>query len=177
MAITPIDIRNKEFPKKFRGYDPDEVDEFLDQVIGELEHLVKENGHLKDQVEHLNQKMGQYKNLEDTINKTLVVAQESAEEIKLNARKEADLVIQEARLQAERIIEAGQSKARRIMEENADLSRAAQMLRTQIRSMLQAQLEAIDNIANPLEKAAAGQLPPERPRSFGAHTDEADTDD
>lgn len=162
MALTPLDIHNKEFPTKFRGYDPDAVDEFLDQIIREFEALIKENASLKDHMESLNLKLEQYRNLEETINKTLVVAQDTAEEIKENARREADLVIQEARLQAERIMEAGQAKARRIFEENADLTRVAYMLRTQVRATLQAQLEALDNIRDQFA-AAAPALMPETP--------------
>lgn len=161
MGLTPLDITNKEFPVRVRGYDRNAVDEFLDQIIREFEALVKENASLKEQTELLSQRVEQYRALEDTINKTLVIAQESAEEIKTNARQEADLIIQEARLQAERILEAGQAKARRIMEENADLLRAVQTLRTQVRAMLQAQLEAIDHLNDPFQEEGVQAAPAE----------------
>jgi cell division initiation protein len=165
MAITPLDIHNKEFPKKaIGGYDRDAVDEFLDQIIRDFEHLIKENERTKQQVEDLTGKLGQYKNLEDTINQTLVVATEAAEEVKANAKKQADLIIQEARLQAERIIEAGQVKSRRIMEENADLTRAAYTLRTQVRAILQAQLQAIEGLPEHFLQVAVSQMPAESPR-------------
>lgn len=165
MALTPLDIHNKELPKKlFGGYEKNAVDEFLDQVIREFELLIKENAHLKEQMEHLRSKLDQYRSLEETINKTLVVAQEAADDIKTNARRESDLIIQEARLQAQRIIEAGQVKARRITDENADLSRAAYTLRTQVRSLLQSQLEAIDTVRDPFMQAAA-TIMPEDPNS------------
>jgi cell division initiation protein len=150
MGLTPLDIHNKEFAKKFLGgYNTNAVDEFLDQVIREFETLIKENAHLKEQVEAVDLKLAQYRNLEETINNTLVISQGVAEDLKASAKKESDLIIQEARHQAERIIEAGQSKARRIADENADLSRAVHMLRTQIRSMLQAQLDAIGQVKDP----------------------------
>jgi cell division initiation protein len=163
MALTPLDIHNKDFPKQtLKGYNIDAVDEFLDQVIGEFDRLIKERDRLQVQVEDLNEKLGQYRSLEETINKTLIVAQESAEDVKASAKKQADLIIQEARLQAERIIETGQIKARRIMEENADLARAAGTLRTQVKALLQAQLDAIDGLYDPFAKAAAAQMPPEQ---------------
>lgn len=163
MGLTPLDIHNKEFPKKsFGGYDRDTVDEFLDQVVRDFELLIKENDRLKGQVDELQLKLEQYKQLEETINRTLVVAQETAEEVRTSAKKQADLQIQEARLQAERIIEAGHAKARRIMEENADLSRAAQVLRSQVRAILQAQLQAIDGLPDNFLRVAATQMPPER---------------
>ena len=156
-----MDIHNKQFSKQFRGYNPDAVDEFLDQIIREFELLSKNSAHLKEQVESLNLKLEQYRSLEETINKTLVVAQEAAEDLKANARKESDLIIQDARIQAERIIEGGQVKARRIADENADLTRAAHVLRTQVRAMLQAQLEAIDAVRDPFSQAAPATLPAE----------------
>jgi cell division initiation protein len=166
MNLTPLDIQHKKFPRKlFGGYDRDAVDEFLDQVIREFELLIRENSQLKDQIEQLNEKLEQYRNLEETIHRTLVVAQETAEELRNNAKKEADLIIQEARLQAERVIEAGQGKARRIMEENADLSRAVQALRTQVRSLLYAQLQAIDGLQDPFAQAAASQMGSDREHS------------
>jgi len=164
MGLTALDIHNKEFPKKFRGYHSDAVDEFLDQIIREFEVQSKENAHLKEQVESLNLKLEQYRSLEETINRTLIVAQEAAEDLKANAHKESDLIIQEARIQAERIIEGGQVKARRIADENADLSRAAHVMRTQVRAILQAQLEAIDSVQDPFAQAAATKLQSEGDR-------------
>ncbi|HYF76329.1 MAG TPA: DivIVA domain-containing protein [Symbiobacteriaceae bacterium] len=162
MALTPLDVHNKDFPKRtFGGLDKDAVDEFLDQVVVELDRLIKENDRLKIQIQELDGKLEQYRTLEETINRTLIVAQETAEEVKASAKKNADLIIQEARLQAERIIETGQVKARRIMEENADLVRASNVLRTQVKSLLQAQLEAIDGLYDPFAKAAAAHQPAE----------------
>ncbi|HLN62928.1 MAG TPA: DivIVA domain-containing protein [Symbiobacteriaceae bacterium] len=163
MGLTPLDVHNQTFPKKaLGGYDRDAVDSFLDQVIRDFEHYIKENDKLQRQVEDLHEKLAAYQSLEETIHRTLVVAQESAEEVKANAKKQADLHIQEARLQAERIIEAGHVKSRKILEENADLSRAAEVLRTQVRSILVAQLQAIEGMPESFLRVAAAQLPAER---------------
>lgn len=170
MALTPLDITNREFRVKLRGYDRDAVDEFLDQIIREFEVLIKENSTSREQVELLNQRVEQYRALEDTINKTLVIAQESAEEIKANARRESDLIIQEARLQAERILEAGQAKARRIMEDNADVARAALVLRSQVRALLQSQLESIDTVQDPFAQAAISRQTSEVAQPVGRVT-------
>jgi cell division initiation protein len=146
LGLTPLDIHNKEFRKSlFRGYDSDEVDEFLDQVIREFELLIKENSSMREQLESMRQRVEIYRSQEETINQVLVVAQATAEDLKANAKREADLIIQEARLQAERIIDSGQTKATRIMEQNSDLVRVAHALRTQLRSLLQSQLETLEN--------------------------------
>lgn len=146
MALTPMDIHNKEFKRKLRGYDMDEVDEFLDQVIRAFEALITENNHLKEQLSQVDDKLEQYHNLEETLNRTLVVAQAAADELKANARREADLIIQEARLQAERIVEAGRSKDIKLMEERAELARVIETVRAQTRQALIAQLEIIDHM-------------------------------
>lgn len=162
MSLTPLDIHNKEFPRKwFGGYDRDTVDEFLNEIIRQMEVLLREQTHFKEQIDNLNAKLEQYRNLEETINKTLIVAQETAEDVRTNARKEAELIIQDARLQAERIIEGGQAKSRRITEETADLARVAHTLRTQIRSVLQSQMSAIDSIQESFAQAAIAKLPQE----------------
>jgi len=57
MGITPVDIANKEFPVRMRGYDRDAVDDFLDQVVQEFENLIRENASLREQVESLNQRL------------------------------------------------------------------------------------------------------------------------
>jgi cell division initiation protein len=155
MPLTPLDIHNKEFPKKMMGgYDPDAVDEFLDEVVADFEALTRENSRLKDQVESLTQQLEKYRHLEDSINRTLMAAQEAAEEMKNNAKKQAELIIQDAKLNAERIIEAGQAKSRRIMEENADLARVVSTLRTQVRTLLEAQLKALNELNDPFSQAA-----------------------
>lgn len=145
MALTPLDIHNKEFKKTvFKGYDIDEVDEFLDQVIRDFESLIKDNAHLREQVSALQGRLEQYTQLEETLNKTLVVAQNSADELRVSARKEADLILQEARLQAERLVEQGQTKARKIVSEHEELLRHTAALRSQMKSTLKAQLELLD---------------------------------
>lgn len=145
MGLTPLDIHNKEFKKSLvRGYDPDEVDDFLDQVIREFEILIRENNSMREQVEQLQARVEIYRHQEEAINQVLVVAQATAEDMKQNAKHEAGLILQEARLEAERLMASGHMKARQIIEENGDLLRMAQVLRTQVRIMLKAQLESLD---------------------------------
>ena len=88
MKLTPLDIRHKEFKRGMRGYADVEVDEFLDQIADEYERLFKENIDLQDRVESLEDKVAGYKRIEDTLQKTLVNAQASAEEQKQNANKQ-----------------------------------------------------------------------------------------
>ena len=104
MKLTPLDIRHKEFKRGMRGYVDGEVDEFLDEVADEFERLFKENIELTERGEALQEKIDQYRNLEETLQNTLVAAQRSAEELKANAQKEAQLMLSEAELKARQMV-------------------------------------------------------------------------
>ena len=89
MKLTPMDINNKEFKKGLRGYSADEVDEFLDEVVDNYEELYKENANLKEKLANLNEKIDHYSKIETTIQNTLLLAQNAAEQAKSAAQKEA----------------------------------------------------------------------------------------
>ena len=93
VPLTPLDIHNKEFTRKIRGYDEDEVNEFLDQVIKDYEMVIREKKELDEKVNQLNERLGHFTNIEETLNKSILVAQETAEEVKGNATKESRLII------------------------------------------------------------------------------------
>ncbi len=96
MALTPLDIHNKEFSRSFRGYDEDQVNEFLDQVIKDYEALIRENKEMQNQLITIQERLDHFANIEETLSKTIIVAQEAADEVKTNAKKEAQLIIKEA---------------------------------------------------------------------------------
>lgn len=96
MALTPLDIHNKEFTRGFRGYDEDEVNDFLDHVIKDYEKVIREKKALEDKLYEMEEKLSHFTNIEETLNRSILVAQESADEVKSNANKEAKLIIKEA---------------------------------------------------------------------------------
>src|SRR6478609_8840140 len=104
MTLTPLDIHNKEFTRAFRGYDEDEVNEFLDQVIKDYEAVLREKKDLFEQVANLEEKLDHFNNIEETLNKSILVAQEAAEELRRNAQKESQLIVKEAEKNANRIV-------------------------------------------------------------------------
>ena len=110
--LRPIDIQNKEFEKKFKGYDCDAVDDFLDVVIKDYELLCKENQNLKNKIGLLTETVDRYKKMEDAMSRSLDLAQKSAEETRKNAQTEADAIISKAKLDASFL-------ARQIDEEHA----------------------------------------------------------
>ncbi|MBO8155314.1 MAG: DivIVA domain-containing protein [Bacillaceae bacterium] len=145
MPLTPLDIHNKEFTRTFRGYDEDEVNEFLDQVIKDYESVIREKKELEEKVAKLEEKLGHFNNIEETLNKSILVAQETAEEVKGNASKEAKLIIKEAEKNADRIINEALSKSRRVAIEVEELKKQAKVFRTRLKMLIEAQLDMIEN--------------------------------
>ncbi|WP_138414977.1 DivIVA domain-containing protein [Aquibacillus sediminis] len=145
MPLTPLDIHNKEFTRGFRGYDEDEVNEFLDQVIKDYELVIREKKELKEKVDQLNEKLGHFSNIEETLNKSILIAQETAEEVKGNANKESKLIIKEAEKNADRIINEALQKSRRISIEVEELKKQAKVFRTRLKMLVEAQLEMVES--------------------------------
>ncbi|WP_096435486.1 DivIVA domain-containing protein [Alteribacter populi] len=157
MPLTPLDIHNKEFTRGFRGYDEDEVNEFLDQVIKDYEMVIREKKELYDRVNELEEKLDHFSNLETTLNKSIFVAQETAEEVKRSADKEAKLIIKESEKNADRIINEALAKSRKIALEIEELKKQSKVYRTRFKMLLQAQLEMLsgdewDDLSKGLEE-------------------------
>ena len=144
MPLTPLDIHNKEFTRSFRGYDEDEVNDFLDKVIKDYELVIRDKKNLEEKVEELNERLGHFTNIEETLNKSILVAQETAEEVTGNATKESKLIIKEAEKNADRIINEALSKSRRISMEVEELKKQAKVFRTRLRMLVEAQLDMIN---------------------------------
>lgn len=145
MPLTPLDIHNKEFGRSFRGYDEDEVNEFLDRVIKDYEGLIRENRDLEEKLATLEERLSHFHNIEESLSKSIIVAQETAEEVKSNARKESQLIIKEAEKNADRILNEALSKSRRAAMELDELQKQAAVFRARFRSLIQVQLELIDS--------------------------------
>ncbi|MBO1005528.1 DivIVA domain-containing protein [Pseudogracilibacillus auburnensis] len=145
MVLSPVDIHNKEFTRGFRGYNEDEVNEFLDQIIKDYEITIREKKDLEKEVEKLNEKVSHFINIEDTLNKSIVIAQETAEELKANARKESKLIIKEAEKNADRIINEALGQSRKIAIEMEEIKRQAKVFRTRLKMLIEAQLDMVNN--------------------------------
>ncbi|HEX7056150.1 MAG TPA: DivIVA domain-containing protein [Bacilli bacterium] len=155
MPLTPLDIHNKEFGRRMRGYDEDEVNEFLDQVIKDYEVIIRENKELQNQVTNLQEKIDHFHTMEETLSKTILVAQETADEVKNNAKKEAQLIIREAEKNADRIINEALAKSRKVALELEELKKQAAIYKARFRALLEAQLEMLrEENWESLERAA-----------------------
>ena len=116
--ITPLDIENVKFSKQMmNGYNVDEVDDFLDEVMEAYEANYKELATLRPKVDELNSALERYKNIESTLQNTLVMAQSTADEVKNVAKQQADQIISDAQREAENIIRSSKESALRAVEE------------------------------------------------------------
>lgn len=145
MPLTPLDIHNKEFTRGFRGYSEDEVNDFLDQVIKDYETVIREKKELEETVANLEEKISYFKNIEETLNKSILIAQETGEEVKRTASKEARLIVKEAEKNADRIINESLSKSRKISMEIDELKKQSSVYRTRFKMLIEAQLEMLKN--------------------------------
>jgi len=144
MPLTPLDIHNIEFNKGFRGYDEDEVNEFLDQVIKDYELVLREKKEMEERLNDMNERLGHFVTIEDTLNKSIIIAQEAGEDVKRNAQKEAKLIIKEAEKNADRIVNDSLSKARKIALEIEDLKKQSKVFRTRFKMLIEAQLDMLN---------------------------------
>ena len=116
--ITPLDIENKKFSKQMmNGYNVDEVDDFLDEIMEDYEANYKELATLRPKVEELNNALEHYKNIENTLQNTLVMAQTTSDEVKNVAKQQAEQIVAEAQREAENIIRNAKENALRAVDE------------------------------------------------------------
>ncbi len=142
--ITPMDIRNKEFKKAFKGYKEDEVDEFLDKVIADYERIYRENGELKDRIAIDNDRIESYNSMEKSLQSTLLIAQTTAEDIVANARKKAEMIIKEAEEQGRKIIDEANSSVIKVNKDFEELKKEVQVFKTRFKTLLESELEALN---------------------------------
>lgn len=142
--ITPVDIKNQEFKKSFRGYDELEVDQFLDSVIKSYEKIYNENVELKDKILVLTDKLEQYANLEETLKDTLLVAQKTADEIVKSSKEKADLIVNEAELKSKKILDSTSNKAVEIESDFEKLKKEAFIFKTRYKTFIESQMATLD---------------------------------
>lgn len=119
--ITPMDIHNKTFSGQIRGYSKDEVNAFLEELASDYEMIYREHRVMEEEMDTIRTKLRNYEKMESTMSHTLVMAQETADNVKKNAHKEAELSIQEAQSEAQKIVSDAEAARRKM---NADLLKA-----------------------------------------------------
>jgi DivIVA domain-containing protein len=141
--LTPLDARRYEFGKALRGYDPERVNQFRDQVAEELERLARINQDLDAKARGFHEQLRAFRERDKAINEALVSAQQLRGDIREQAEKEGQLIVREARAEAERIIDEARAEVRRIEDQLASLDRARRAYLAQLRVMIERQLTEV----------------------------------
>lgn len=165
MALTPLDIQNKDFSTKMRGYNQDDVDDFLDQVTRDYEDALQKNRELEKSLKHAEEKLQYFNELKDALNQSIIVAQDTADKVKSSANKESEMIIISADNQAkETLVEAERKsnamiadaeakstqilaeaieRARQLAGETEDLKKKTRVFHQRLSLMLETQLEQV----------------------------------
>ncbi|MGL4697228.1 DivIVA domain-containing protein [Enterococcus larvae] len=165
MALTPLDIQNKVFSTKMRGYNQDEVDDFLDQVTKDYEDSLQKVRELEKSLKHAEEKLQYFNELKDALNQSIIVAQDTADKVKSSATKESEVIVTSAEntanemvSNAERrsnaLITAAEDKAteilteatdraRQLAAETDDLKKKTRVFHQRLNLMLETQLEQV----------------------------------
>ena len=152
MKLTAMDINNKEFKRGLRGYSVEEVDEFLDQVVENYEELYKENSRLKESLSRVNEKLEHYEKLEATIQNTLLLAQNAADQAKESSQKEADLIMKNANESAQKVLDKAHNDVIAVNDEYEKVKEEFIKFRAKFRNFINAQLQTFDELEKDLTK-------------------------
>lgn len=165
MALTPLDIRNKNFASKMRGYNQDDVDDFLDQVTKDYEDALQKNRELEKSLKHAEEKLQYFNELKDALNQSIIVAQDTADKVKTSANRESEVIVTSAENTANDLLSSAEKKsnmlitsaqekateilteasgrARQLAVETDDLKKKTRVFHQRLSLMLEAQLEQV----------------------------------
>lgn len=143
MAFTPSEIKNKSFTRIKNGFEPTEVEQYLEQLSHEIERLKEDKKQLEKVLEERDAHIQSFKEVEKSVGEAIVSAQRAADETKAAAQKERDAIIQKAQAEASQIVNDGLEKARRLSFQTEDMKRQSKVFRSRFRMLVEAQLDLL----------------------------------
>ena len=157
MPIRPIDLRRKEFKNSFRGYDTNQVDDFLDAVADEFERSYTENSRMREEISSLRERLQQFEELEGSIRAALVHAEQAAndlrrtatqeaEDLRLSANREAEFTIREAKARSHQMLADTSARVERIQQSYEAMQEAKRNFMNDFRHLLKSYMEVMDNV-------------------------------
>ncbi len=150
--ITPVDIENREFKKGFRGYDIDEVEACLEELVKDYSKLYRENASMKDKNAILNDAVENYKGMEETMRSAIISAQRTSEEIIRNAHEQADNIIKDAKIRAQEILNAAEAQVQEKRRVCAEIEGRSSMLRAKLKAVLNSHMQMLDELPDEKEE-------------------------
>jgi len=155
VKLSPLDVQQQQFRSVFWGFDGKEVDAFLDVVAKELEGLIRDNKSLREELARRDSELQSFKEREQNLKETMLTATRITEDIKQNARKEAEIVVAQAEGQAEQIVQNAHSRLSRVLEDLDELKRQKTQFEETLRSMIQTHMKLLDAMT---DRETTGEL-------------------
>jgi cell division initiation protein len=155
VKLSPIDVQQQKFRSVLWGFDGKEVDAFLDVVAKELEGLIRDNKSLREELARRDSELQSFREREQNLKETMLTATRITEDIKQNARKEAEIVVAQAEGQAEQIVQNAHSRLSRVLEDLDELKRQKTQFEETLRSMIQTHMKLLDAMT---DRESTGEL-------------------
>ncbi|MBF0819417.1 DivIVA domain-containing protein [Streptococcus acidominimus] len=156
MVLTSLELKDKTFGTKFRGYDPEEVDEFLDIVTDDYEELVRKNHEQEMEIKSLRDRLAYFDELKESLSQSVILAQDTAEKVKIAAKEQASNIIKQAEYDGQSLLNASKDKANDILRlatdnakkvavETEELKNKTRVFHQRLKSSVESQLTLIDS--------------------------------
>ena len=156
MPITSLEIKDKTFSTKFRGFDPEEVDEFLDIVVRDYEDLVRNNHEMERHIRSLEERLSYFDEMKDSLSQSVLIAQDTAERVRQAAQERSNNIIQQAEQDAQRLLEEAKYKANEILRQATDnakkvaveteeLKNKSRVFHQRLKSTIESQLAIVES--------------------------------
>lgn len=172
--ITPMDIHNKTFSKGLRGYSEEEVNDFLRQIVTDYEQIYREHREMEEEMDQMKVKLSNYERISDTMTATLQLAKDTAENVKKNAKRNADILISNAKMEGDRQVKDAEDYRRRLAETMIHTEGNMKNYVSKIRKDLElalASIDALENLKAPIVPGYA--YPAVEPEEEASKTEEA----
>jgi cell division initiation protein len=155
MSLTPVEIRHVKIGRKPFGYDRDTTDDLLSDIVASFEQVWRERADLRDEMENLEAELARQKEIEGALRNTLISAERMADDVRTQARREADVIIAEARASARDIVSGAESERERIQGEIRRLRTLEVDVRAEYRAFLMSALDRLESDTE--DRQAPGQ--------------------
>ncbi|MDB8618818.1 DivIVA domain-containing protein [Streptococcus parasanguinis] len=155
MALTALEIKDKTFGVKFRGYDANEVEEFLDIVVRDYEDLVRLNHDQEAKIQALEERLNYFDEMKDSLSQSVLIAQDTAERVKQAANERSENIVRQAEQDAQHLVDEAKQKANEILRhatdnakkvavETEELKNKTRVFHQRLKSTIESQLSIID---------------------------------
>ena len=156
MPITSLEIKDKNFSTKFRGFDPEEVDEFLDIVVRDYEALVRSNYDKEQHIKNLEERLSYFDEIKESLSQSVLIAQDTAERVKKSANERSQNIIKQAEQDAQHLLDEAKYKANEILRQATDnakkvaveteeLKNKSRVFHQRLKSTIESQLAIVDS--------------------------------